>query len=179
MGETTSSVNGAGPVKENRLSRHLPPGDPRARGGDPTIDFRAMDPAGSVRGRRNAAAGPFRVFLPGPAPRRRRTRVAGALSRPQELIGSGATGLVFLAEDTELLRPVALKVIRPELASSPEAATRFVREARSAAAIKHDHIVTIYQVGEAKGVAFLAMEYLQGISLQRAGSTEGDRRRST
>jgi len=76
-------------------------------------------------------------------------------------------GLVFHAEDTHLLRPVALKVIRPELAASPEAAARFAREARSAAAIKHDHVVTIYQVGEARGVAFLAMEYLQGLSLQR------------
>ena len=75
--------------------------------------------------------------------------------------------LVFRAEDTQLLRPVALKVIRPELAASPEAAARFLREARSAAAIKHDNVVTVYQVGEARGVTFLAMEYLEGISLAR------------
>jgi hypothetical protein len=74
-------------------------------------------------------------------------------------------GLVFYAEDTELLRPVALKVIKPELAGKPEAAQRFLREARAMAAIKHDHIVTIYQVGQERGVSFLAMEYLRGMSL--------------
>ena len=166
MGETSASVNGAGPVKENRLSRLLPPGEPASTpGGDPTIDFRAVDPA-----HKSAAGGtppPARSeysFLGSP----RDGDELGWLAhyRVRRLIGSGGMGLVFLAEDTQLLRPVALKVIRPELASSPEAAARFVREARSAAAIKHDHIVTVYQVGEAQGVAFLAMEYLQGISLQ-------------
>jgi len=76
-------------------------------------------------------------------------------------------GLVFEAEDTDLLRPVALKVIRPELAGSAEATQRFTLEARAMAALKHDHIVTIYQVGQQRGVAFLAMEYLQGMSLSR------------
>jgi serine/threonine protein kinase/regulation of enolase protein 1 (concanavalin A-like superfamily) len=86
--------------------------------------------------------------------------------RIRKLVGAGGMGLVYLADDTLLGRPVALKVIRPELSSSPESAARFTREARSAAAIHHDHVVTIYQVGEANGVAYLAMEYLQGISLQ-------------
>src|SRR5260370_1644040 len=76
-------------------------------------------------------------------------------------------GLVFEAEDADLLRPVALKVIRPELAGSPEATQRFTLEAQAMAALKHDHIVTIYQVGQERGVAFLAMEYLQGMSLSR------------
>ncbi len=82
-------------------------------------------------------------------------------------IGEGGMGLVFEAEDTDLLRPVALKVIRPELAGSPQAAQRFTLEARAMAALKHDHIVTIYQVGQERGVPFLAMEYLQGMSLHR------------
>lgn len=82
-------------------------------------------------------------------------------------IGVGGMGLVYLAEDTQLGRQVALKVIRPELAASPDAASRFMREARAAAAIKHDNVVTIYQVGESHGVSYLAMEYLQGVSLQR------------
>ena len=76
-------------------------------------------------------------------------------------------GLVFHAEDTELLRPVALKVIRPELADKPQAAQRFMRKARTMAALKHDHIVTIYEVGQERGVPFLAMEYLRGVSLQQ------------
>jgi predicted Ser/Thr protein kinase/regulation of enolase protein 1 (concanavalin A-like superfamily) len=87
--------------------------------------------------------------------------------RVRRLIGSGGMGLVFLADDTQLGRPVALKVIRPELAGVPQATARFAREARAAAAIRHDHVVTIYQVGEAGGVAYIAMEYLQGTSLQR------------
>ncbi|MFI5458735.1 MAG: protein kinase [Isosphaerales bacterium] len=87
--------------------------------------------------------------------------------RVRRCIGEGGMGLVFEAEDTDLLRPVALKVIRPELAGSPEATQRFTLEARAMAALKHDHIVTIYQVGQQRGVAFLAMEYLQGMSLSR------------
>ena len=74
-------------------------------------------------------------------------------------------GLVFLAEDSLLGRPVALKVIRPQIADTPGIAQRFTREARATAAIKHDHIVTIYQVGQERDVPFLAMEYLKGISL--------------
>jgi hypothetical protein len=76
-------------------------------------------------------------------------------------------GLVFLAEDTELGRAVALKVIRPESAGRPGVAERFTREARATAAIKHDHIVTIYHVGRERDVSYLAMEYLQGMSLAR------------
>jgi serine/threonine protein kinase/regulation of enolase protein 1 (concanavalin A-like superfamily) len=86
--------------------------------------------------------------------------------RVLKVIGEGGMGLVLRAEDSQLARPVALKVIRPELADAPTVASRFAREARLAAAIKHDHIVTIYQVGQHRDVAYLAMEYLQGISLQ-------------
>jgi serine/threonine protein kinase/regulation of enolase protein 1 (concanavalin A-like superfamily) len=87
--------------------------------------------------------------------------------RVRSLIGQGAIGLVFLAEDTQLSRLVALKVIRPELAGTWEVRDRFVREAQATAAIKHDHIVTIYQVGRDVQTQFLAMEYLKGMSLQR------------
>ena len=86
--------------------------------------------------------------------------------RIKSLIGEGGIGLVFLAEDTQLARPVALKVIKPELADAPRVQDRFVREAQATAAIKHDHIVTIYQVGRANDTLFLAMEYLRGLSLQ-------------
>ncbi len=85
--------------------------------------------------------------------------------RVLRLLGKGGMGLVFLAEDSLLSRPVALKVIRPEIADTPGIAERFTREARATAAIKHDHIVTIYQVGQERGVPFLAMEYLKGMSL--------------
>jgi hypothetical protein len=87
--------------------------------------------------------------------------------RARRLLGEGGMGLVLEAEDTHLLRPVALKVIRPELSRSPQIARRFVLEARAMAALKHDHVVTIYQVGLHRGVPFLAMEYLRGMSLDR------------
>src|SRR5262249_51164825 len=70
-----------------------------------------------------------------------------------------------LAEDSLLCRPVALKVMRPEIADTAGTSERFKREARTTAAIPHDHIVTIYQVGQENGIPFLAMEYLKGISL--------------
>ena len=85
--------------------------------------------------------------------------------RVLKLLGEGGMGLVFLAQDSLLSRPVALKVIRPEIAGTPGIAQRFLREAQAAAAIKHDHIVTIYQVGQENGIPFLAMEYLKGMSL--------------
>ena len=87
--------------------------------------------------------------------------------RVRRLLGEGGMGLVFEAEDIDLLRRVALKVVRPELAGTALAAQRFTLEARAMAALKHDHIVTIYQVGQQRGVPFLAMEYLQGMSLDR------------
>jgi serine/threonine protein kinase len=86
--------------------------------------------------------------------------------RIKSLLGEGGIGLVFLAEDTQLARPVALKVIKPELARAPRVQDRFLREAQATAAIKHDHIVTIYQVGRDDDTLFLAMEYLRGLSLQ-------------
>jgi WD40 repeat protein len=81
-------------------------------------------------------------------------------------LGAGGMGVVFLAEDTDLDRPVALKVMLPEHGKHPVAAERFLREAKLCASIKNDHIVTIHQVGRDNGVPFLAMELLHGTSLQ-------------
>jgi WD40 repeat protein len=81
-------------------------------------------------------------------------------------LGHGGMGIVFLAEDPVLGRLLALKVLRPDYAARPEAAQRFLREARLAAALKSDHVVTVYQVGEERGVPFLAMELLQGETLE-------------
>jgi serine/threonine protein kinase len=75
-------------------------------------------------------------------------------------------GVVFQAEDLHLRRPVALKVMRPSLAASDEFHRRFLREARLAAAIDHEHIVTVYQVGEDRGVPFFAMQLLRGQTLE-------------
>ena len=82
--------------------------------------------------------------------------------RVLRLLGQGAMGAVYAAQDVKLQRPVALKVMLPEIARRPEARERFLREARAAAAVHDDRVVTIYQVDEANGVPFLAMEYLRG-----------------
>jgi serine/threonine protein kinase len=89
------------------------------------------------------------------------------------VLGSGGMGVVFRAEDARLERPVALKVIAPNLSANSIARERFLREARALAAIEHDHVVHLYQVGEERGIPFLAMQLLDGESLenrlQRAG----------
>ncbi|MBM4067865.1 MAG: serine/threonine protein kinase [Planctomycetes bacterium] len=82
--------------------------------------------------------------------------------RVLSVLGAGGMGVVFKAEDLSLQRLVAIKAMLPSLAASASARERFKREARSAAAIKHDHIVTIHQVGEDRGAPFLAMEFLAG-----------------
>ncbi len=90
-----------------------------------------------------------------------------------KVLGAGGMGAVFEAEDASLQRPVALKVMLPAFAATRSARERFLREARAAAALKHDHIVTIYQVGEDRGVPFLAMELLAGESLESRLRREG------
>jgi phosphate transport system substrate-binding protein len=82
------------------------------------------------------------------------------------LLGSGGMGLVFQAEDITLQRTVALKVLRPELAKDQAVRERFLREARATAAIKSDYIVTIHQVDQTCDLPFLAMELLEGQSLE-------------
>src|SRR5262249_57830047 len=84
--------------------------------------------------------------------------------RVLRLVGHGGMGVVFEAEDEKLRRPVALKVLKPDLVKDPASQQRFLREARAMAAIKHDHVVAIHQVGEERGVPFLAMELLHGES---------------
>jgi serine/threonine protein kinase len=82
--------------------------------------------------------------------------------RVLKVLGAGGMGVVFLAEDPRLERRVALKAMLPALAASEGARQRFLREAKTAAAIEHDHIVPIFQVGEDRGVPFIAMPFLKG-----------------
>jgi WD40 repeat protein len=82
-----------------------------------------------------------------------------------KVLGIGGMGVVFHAQDSDLQRAVAVKAMLPQQSASPAARKRFLREARAAAALKHDHIVTIYHVGEDRSTPFLAMEFLEGESL--------------
>ncbi len=75
-------------------------------------------------------------------------------------------GEVFLAEDTRLLRKVALKVLLPEVAADSERLARFLLEARAASALSHPNAAHIYEIGESGGLHFLAMEYIEGETLE-------------
>ena len=83
-----------------------------------------------------------------------------------EPLGRGGMGVVHKARDLKLGRLAALKFLSPHLVDSPEARTRFLREARSLSALSHPHIATIYEVDEADGAPFMAMEYLPGGTLR-------------
>ncbi len=81
-------------------------------------------------------------------------------------LGAGGMGEVFLAEDTRLHRKVALKVLLPEVAADTERLARFLQEARLASALSHPNAAHIYEIGESDGSHFLAMEYIEGETLE-------------
>ena len=84
----------------------------------------------------------------------------------QEVIGRGGMGIVLRAFDEKLHRVVAIKVMTAPLATNATARRRFTREARSAAAVSHDHVVTIHGVEETSDLPYLVMQYVSGVSLQ-------------
>src|ERR1022692_883426 len=95
----------------------------------------------------------FNDFAPG-------SQVAGY--QIVELIGRGGMAVVYRARDIRLDRWVALKILAPDLALDQTFRQRFIRESRAAAAVDHPNIIPIYEAGEADGVLFIAMRYVQG-----------------
>ena len=98
--------------------------------------------------------------------------LAGEYSLQREL-GRGGMGVVYLAREVQLDRDVAIKILPAQLADTPAARERFLREARTAAGLSHPHIVPIHRVGEAHGFVFFVMSYVEGETLGERLRTSG------
>jgi formylglycine-generating enzyme required for sulfatase activity/serine/threonine protein kinase len=149
QGGRESLANAAGQTaiggdRPGEATRALP-----AQGVDPElIDFLAPPEAGDELGR----LGGFRIL---------------------KILGHGGMGVVYQGEDPKLGRKVALKAMLPHLAGSRSAQQRFLREAKTAAALEHDHIVAIHHVGEDRGAPFIVMPFLKGEPLDQRLQREG------
>jgi tetratricopeptide (TPR) repeat protein/WD40 repeat protein len=104
-----------------------------------------------------------------------RPGVLGRLGRYEvlEVIGRGGMGVVLQAFDQQLRRMVAIKVMAAHLATNATARKRFTREARAAAAVCHDHVVTIHAVEEARGLPYLVMKHVAGLTLKQRLDRQG------
>ena len=95
--------------------------------------------------------------------------IAGGRYRIESTLGRGGMATVYLAHDTELDRPVAVKVLAEHLAADGDFLSRFVREARLASRLSHPNVVRVYDAGDSNGRPFIVMEYVAGTSLADAG----------
>src|SRR5436853_7089745 len=81
-------------------------------------------------------------------------------------LGAGGMGEVYLAEDTQLHRKVALKILPADVAANQDRMRRFVQEAQAAASLNHPNIAHVYEIGDADGRHFIAMEFVDGVTLR-------------
>ncbi len=93
--------------------------------------------------------------------------------RVEALVGRGGMGVVYRATDLSLERPVALKLVAPELAEDARFRERFLREPRLAASLDHPHVIPIYEAGEHDGQLYLAMRFVEGSDLQNDSRARG------
>ena len=91
----------------------------------------------------------------------------------EEKLGEGGMGMVYLARHSTLNKPVALKILRPNLPTDTNGVERFVREARAAARLEHPSIVNVYDAGNQDGMYYIVMQYVEGESLGARLRREG------
>src|SRR5690242_7930227 len=96
-----------------------------------------------------------------------------------ETLGRGGMGVVYKARDTHLDRFVAIKVLSPEKLADEDRTRRFVQEAKSASALNHPNIIHIYDIADADGIQFIAMEYVLGKTLDQLITRKGLRLNET
>src|SRR5687767_11567044 len=85
----------------------------------------------------------------------------------RSLLGAGGMGEVYLARDSQLDRTVALKILRADVVSNQQRMQRFIQEAKATSALNHPNILTIYEVGQADSIHFIATEFIDGVNLRQ------------
>jgi serine/threonine protein kinase len=150
------------PAQRSAVTMATRPGG-KSRGADPSQLIEPATPAPPVAG---TALPPGLGFLLAPAQGPDELGRLGPY-RILDILGKGGMGIVFLAEDPQLKRKVAIKALLPMVVSDNEARQRFLREAQATAVIENDHVIPIYQVGEERGIPYLVMPFLKGQTLDQ------------
>jgi serine/threonine protein kinase len=146
-----------------RLGRQV--GDPTLKPADPTLTY-VLERLHEVKSGTSVSPGePADLFFLRPAEKYDVLGMLGAYE-VSEVLGQGGMGVVLKAYEPALHRLVAIKVLAPAIAGSATARKRFTREAQAAAAVCHDHVVTVHGVDETDGLPYLVMQYIDGESLQ-------------